>query len=101
MFDLSLEMVDDGRNGVFQFLSRPLDSRWYPAMNDLLEDPQGEFFIDDNQYANLALYMVNCIVPANLEYVPPAGYLDLVINVTLQAYSNVSHYAQDLSKNPG
>jgi hypothetical protein len=58
IFDLSLEMVDDDRNSGFHLLSQPLDPYWCPAMNDLLEDPQGEFFIDDNQYADIALHMV-------------------------------------------
>jgi hypothetical protein len=82
IFDLSLEMVDDDRNSGFKLLSEPLDPYWCPAMNDLLEDPRGEFFIDDNQYADIALYMVK-YMSANSEYVPPAGYSDLVINIAL------------------
>ena len=82
IFDLSLEMVNYDRNSGFQFLSKMLDLCWFPAMNDLLEDPRGEFFIDDNQYADIALHMVK-YMSANLEYVPPAGYVDLVIEVAL------------------
>ena len=81
--DLSLEMVDNDRNSGFKLLSEPLDAYWCPAMNDLLEDPQGEFFIDDNQYADIALHMVK-YMSADLECVPPAGYPGLVINVALQ-----------------
>jgi len=79
-------MVDDDRNSGFKLLSEYLDSYWCPAMNDLLEDPQGEFFIDDNQYADIALYMVK-YMSADSEYAPPAGYPDLVINVALQITS--------------
>jgi len=72
IFDLSLEMVDDDRNSGFKLLSKSLDPYWCPAMNDLFEDPQGEFFIDDNQYADIALHMVK-FMSADLEYVSPAG----------------------------
>jgi len=106
IFDLSLEMVNDDRNSGFKLLSEPLDLYWCPAMKDLLEDPQGEFFIDDNQYADIALHMVKYMT-ADSKYVPSAGYSDLVINVALQIisalqnFSHTSHYGQDLSKNPG
>ena len=83
IFDLSLEMVDDDRNSGFDLLSEPLDPYWCAAMNDLLEDPQGEFFIDDNEYAVIALHMVR-YMSADSGYVPPARYPDLVINVALQ-----------------
>jgi len=86
VFDLSLEMVDDDRSSGFRLLSKFLDPDWSPAMNDLLNDPQGEFFIDDNQYADIALHMVK-YMSADLEYVPPAGYPDLIINVALQIIS--------------
>jgi hypothetical protein len=106
IFDLSLEMVDDDKSSGFNLLSELLDPYWCLAMNDLLEDPQGEFFIDDNQYADIALHMVK-YMSANLEHVPSAGYPDLVINValqiifTLQSFSNTSHYGQGLFKYPG
>ena len=29
------------------------------ALKDIFEDPQGEFFVDDNQHADIALYMMN------------------------------------------
>ena len=86
MFDLSLEMVDNDRNGGFKFLSRLPDPYWRRAMNDLFEDPQGEFFIDDNQYADIALHMVK-YMSADLEYVSPTGYPDFVINVASQIIS--------------
>jgi len=86
IFDLSLEMVDNDKISGFKLLSKSLDSYWCPAMNDLLEDPQGEFFIDDNHYADIALQMVK-YMSADLEYVPSAGYPDLVINVALQIIS--------------
>ena len=83
IFDLSLEMVVDDKNSGFNLLSGLLDPHWCLAMNDLLEDPQGEFFIDDNQYADIALHMVK-YMSTDLKCVPPAGYLDLVINIALQ-----------------
>jgi hypothetical protein len=83
IFDVSLEMVDYDRSSGFNFLFGPLDPYWCPAMNDLLENPQGEFFIDDNQYADIALHMVK-YMSADLKYVPPVGYPDLVIEVALQ-----------------
>jgi hypothetical protein len=71
IFDLSLEMVNNDRNSGFNLLSRSeLDPYWCPAMNDLLEDSQGEFFIDDNQYADIALHMVKYSMSVNLKYVP-------------------------------
>jgi hypothetical protein len=106
IFDLSLEMVDDDRNSGFKLLSKLLDPYWCPAMKDLLEDPQGEFFIDDNQHADIALHMVKYL-SVNFVYVPPTGYPDLVINVALKIISafqssyNTRHYDQHLSKNPG
>ena len=105
IFDLSLEMVDYDRNNGFNLLSRSLDPCWCPAMNDLLEDPQGEFFINDNQYANIALYMMKSMF-ADSKYVPPAGYPHPAINLALQIISrqslyNISHYGCNLSKNPG
>ena len=86
VFDLSLKIVDYDKNSGFKLLSELLDPYWCPAMNDLLEDPQGEFFIDDNQYAGIALHMVK-YMSADLEYVLPAGYPNLVINVALQITS--------------
>ena len=88
IFDLSLQMVDGDRNGGSEFLCRWLRPFWRPAMDDLLEDPhwQGEFFIDDNHYADIALHMVK-YMSADLKYVPPAGYPALVINAALQIIS--------------
>ena len=87
IFDLSPEMVDHARNSGFELLSKFLDPYWWsPVMNDLLEDPQGEFFIDDNQYADIALHMVK-YMSADLKYAPPAGYPALVINAALQIIS--------------
>ena len=106
IFDLSLEMVDYDKNSGFNLLSKTINPYWRLAMNALLEDPQEEFSIDDNHYADIALRMVK-YMSANKEYVPPAGYSGLVINVALQiisalqSSSNTSHYGQDLSNNPG
>ena len=75
---------------------------YYPAMNDLLDDPHGDFFIDDNHYADIALHMVKYMY-AHLEYVPPAGYPDLIINFAFQTISllYLSNTLHSLSKNPG
>jgi len=86
IFYLSFRMVDDDRKSGFKLLSHSFDRYWCLAMNDLLEDPQGEFFINGDQYADMSLHMVKHM-SANLEYVPPAGYPDLVINVALQIVS--------------
>jgi len=108
IFGLSPEMVHNERSSSFQFLSGLFEPYWGPAMNDLLEDPQGKFFIDANQYTDIALHMVQ-YMSTGLPYAPPAGYPDLVINVALQiillstlpSFYNTSHYGRDLSKNPG
>jgi hypothetical protein len=86
IFNLSLEMVDVDRNSGFKLLSEFLGSSLCWVIKALLKDPQGEFFIDDNQYADIALHMVK-YMSADSEYVPPAGYPDLVINVALQIIS--------------
>jgi hypothetical protein len=88
MLDPSLEMVDHVTNSGFELLSKFSHPYWRTVMNDLLEDPQGEFFIDDNQYADIALHMVK-YMSADLKYVPPAGYPALVINVALQIISTL------------
>jgi len=86
IFDLSPEMVDDDKNSGFRLLYGWLDPFWCEAMNDLLDEPQGEFFIDGDQYADIALHMVE-YMSADSKYVPSTGYLDLVINVALQNIS--------------
>jgi hypothetical protein len=85
IFGLSLEMIDYDRNSGFGLLFKRLDSYWCWAMTDLIEDPQGEFFIDDNQYADIALHMVK-YMSAGMEYVPSAGYPVLVMNVACRSY---------------
>jgi len=98
-------MVNDDKNSGFKLLYGWLDPYWCLAMNDLLEEPQGEMFIDGDQYADIALHMVEYMF-ADSEYVPSAGYPDLVINIALQIISprqsfyNTSHYCRDLSKYP-
>jgi hypothetical protein len=86
LFDLSrLEMVDDDKISGLQLLSQPLDSFWLSEINDLLEDPQGEFFIDDNQYAGIALHMVK-YMSADLKYVPPLDILTLLLMSLCRSY---------------
>jgi len=52
----------------FKFLDyiESLYPYWGLAMNDLLQDPQGCFFVDDNDYTDIALYLVKYMS----EYVP-------------------------------
>ena len=68
IFNLSLAMVNYDRSSGFNLLSGLLDPYWCRAIKDLLEEPQGEFFINDNQYADIALHMVK-YMSAHLEYV--------------------------------
>ena len=76
IFNLSPGMVDNDRNSGFNLLSQALDPYWCLAMNNLLGDSQGEFFIDDNQYADIALCMVKYI-SATLVCIPPPGQYSL------------------------
>ena len=54
-------MVADDQNHGFRLFSESLNQRLVQALNDLLDDPQGEYFIDDSQYTDIALNMIDCI----------------------------------------
>ena len=61
IFLISRAAVDD----FLYFIDSP-NLHWRPALNDLLQDPQGSFFVDDDQYTDIALHMVKYMS----EYVP-------------------------------
>jgi hypothetical protein len=83
IFCLSRAMVENDENRGFKLFSEFLDVYLGQALKDLLDDPQGEYFIDDNQYADIALIMVNYI-SAEIRYVLPIGYLGLHCNIAFQ-----------------
>ena len=52
MFHQNRIFKDIGYNILFDTIIRL-------ALKDIFEDPQGEFFVDDTQHADIALYMIN------------------------------------------
>ena len=77
IFRLSRTIVENDKNdGFWLFWAAPLNVHLGQALNDLLDDPQGEYFIDDTQYTDIALIMINYI-SAGIGYVLPIGYLSL------------------------
>ena len=85
IFDLSLEILDDDRNRSFELPSEGLDPCWCLAMKDLFEDPQGELFIDDNQYVDIAFHMVK-YMSADLEYTHLLDILTLLLMLHCRSY---------------
>ena len=73
IFRLSSRMV---KNDGFKLFLASVDAHLVKALNGLLDDPQGEYFIDDSQYTDIALIMVNYISAEN-RYVLPIGYSGL------------------------
>jgi hypothetical protein len=51
-------MVENDKNHGFMLCENSLTEHLVQALNDLLDDPQGEYFIDDNQYTDIALSMI-------------------------------------------
>ena len=80
IFRLSRAMVQNDENHGFKLFSGSLNWRLVQALNDLLDDPQGEYFIDDNQYTDIALVMINYI-SAKIRFVLSIGYLGLRSNI--------------------
>jgi hypothetical protein len=74
IFRLSHAMVENDKNHGFDLFWAPLDVHLGQALYDLLNDPQGEYFINDTQYTDIALIMINYISAEN-RYVLPIGYL--------------------------
>jgi hypothetical protein len=69
-------MVENDKNHGFMLCENSLTEHLVQALNDLLDDPQGEYFIDDSQYTDIALSMINSIITES-QYVLPIGYLGL------------------------
>ena len=88
IFHLSHAMVENDKNHGFDLFWPPLNAHLRQALNDLLDDPQGEYFVDDSQYTDIALIMVNYI-SAEIEYVLPIGYLGLRSDITFQVFSGL------------
>jgi len=67
---LKTRAVVEGENRTYgsgyEFLSQSVHPFWRHPLNDLLQDPQGDFFVDDNQFTDIALHMVKYMS----EYVP-------------------------------
>ena len=105
IFRLSRVMVENDENRGFELFSGSLDVYLGQALNDLLDDPQGEYFIDDSQYTDIALVMINYISAEN-RYVLPIGYSDLCCNIAFQAFWGQVHlrrscyYGQYFAENP-
>ena len=78
-------MVENDENGGFKLFSRPLDVYLRQALKDLLDDPQGEYFIDNSQYTDIALHMINYI-SVEIRYVPPIGYLGFHCDIPFQVW---------------
>ena len=70
IFRLSRTMVENDKRHGFKLFSESLDVYLGQGLNDLLDDPQGEYFIDDSQYTDIALNMINYI-SAEIRYVLP------------------------------
>ena len=88
IFRLSPTMVENDKNHGFKLFSKFLDGYLVQALNDLLDDPQGEYFIDDNQYTDIALNMINYI-SAEIRYVSTIGYLGLRCDIAFQVFSGL------------
>ena len=66
IFRLSDMVVENDKNNGFKLFSRPLDAYLRQALKDLLDDPQGEYFIDDSQYTDIALIMIDYYISAEI-----------------------------------
>jgi hypothetical protein len=104
IFRLSLAMVQNDENHGFKLFSESLDVNLEQALNDLLDDPQGEYFIDDSQYTDIALILINDISIEN-RYVLPIGYSGLRCDIAFQAFSGhglqrSSYNGQYFAENP-
>ena len=85
IFGFSCVMVENDKKHGFKLFSGPLNRHLGQALNDLLDDPQGEYFIDDSQYTDIALIMINYI-SADIRYVLPIGYLGLHSDISFQVF---------------
>jgi len=85
IFRPSRAMVENDLNHGFNLFSERLEDHLVQALKDLLDDPQGEYFIDDSQYTDVALIMINYI-SAHIWYVLPIGYLGLRSDIAFQVF---------------
>jgi hypothetical protein len=85
IFCLSRAMVEMDENHGFKLFLEFLDVYLGQALKSLLDDPQGEYFIDDNQYTDIALNMINYI-SAEIRYVLSNRYLGLRNNIAFQVF---------------
>jgi hypothetical protein len=87
IFRLSHAMVENDENYGFKLFSESLSVHVVQALKGLLHDPQGEYFIDDSQYTEIALIMTN-FISAEMRYVLLIGYLGLRNDIASQVYSD-------------
>ena len=105
IFHLSRMMVQSNKNHGFKLFSESLNKYLVQALNDLLDDPQGEYFIEDSQYTDIALNMIKYI-PAKTRYVLLIGYLGLRNAISFQVFSGLylqqrlQNFGQYFTENP-
>jgi hypothetical protein len=103
IFRLSRTMVENDKTHGLNLFSVSLNGRLLQALNDLLHDPQGEYFIDDGHYTDIALIMIN-YMSARMKYVLLIGYLglhnDIAFQVFLDALGERLCYGQYFANNP-
>ena len=63
-------MVENDKKHGFDLFSFDIDMYLREALKTLLDDPQGEYFIDDNQYTDIALNLIDYL-SAQIRYVLP------------------------------
>ena len=66
VFCLSRAMLENDQNHGFKLFSEFLDVYLGQALENLLDDPQGEYFIDDSQYTDIALIMIDYYISAEI-----------------------------------
>ena len=105
IFHLSRAMVENDKNHGFKLFSESLEGYLKQALNDLFDDPQGEYFIDDSQYTDIALNMINYI-SAEVRCVLAIGSLRLRCDIAFQVFSELClqlhsyYYCQYFAENP-
>jgi len=93
-------MVENDNNVGFKLFLKPLDANLVQALNDLLDDSKGQYFVDDSEYADIALNMINYISAKIRRYVLPIGYLGIRNDIAVKAFSGPSHCGQCFTENP-
>ncbi|KAF8914398.1 hypothetical protein CPB84DRAFT_1841106 [Gymnopilus junonius] len=86
-FGLSNSIISADKSSYGFNLTNGCPSSFQVVMKDLFDDPQGNFFIDENQYADTALHFMKAFTPGSQFYFPdhyvpaPMSY-----NVMAQSY---------------